>query len=108
MTRKKPYAPNNWQAFKDAPDSLFERHTFEEVMEWKVAGWELPSSVHCIIRTTNVDTKKVKEYHYKRDSAAKALVKRIMKEGRHEFTICDSESIHHLYPEYKDDEIDED
>ena len=41
----KPYYPNNWEAYKEAPDEMFEPHTFEEVMSWKVAGWELPSSV---------------------------------------------------------------
>ena len=41
--------PNNWKAYKDAPDDMFEPHTFEEVMDWKVAGWELPSSGNCLI-----------------------------------------------------------
>ena len=62
MSKKKPYYPNNWQAFKDAPDEMFCDHTFDELMDWKVAGWELPSSVYCIIRTMDVNTKKVKEY----------------------------------------------
>ena len=30
------YYPNNWQEYKDAPDEMFERHTFEEIMSWKV------------------------------------------------------------------------
>ena len=48
------YYPNNWEHYKDAPDEMFEPHTFEEVMSWKVAGWELPSSVCCIIRAETV------------------------------------------------------
>ena len=105
--KKKPYYPNNWQAFKDAPDDMFMNHTFDELMDWKVAGWELPSSVNCIIRTMDVNTKKVKEYHYKRPGAARNKVKKLMDEGKHEFTLVDAESIHHLSPKY-DDELDED
>ncbi len=48
MNGKKPYHPNNWKMFKDAPDEAFHPHTFEEIMEWKVAGWELPADVACI------------------------------------------------------------
>lgn len=44
MSGKKPYFPSNWKMYKDAPDEAFQQHTFEEVMEWKVAGWELPST----------------------------------------------------------------
>ena len=106
--KKKPYYPNNWQAFKDAPDDMFMNHTFDELMDWKVAGWELPSSVNCIIRTMDVNTKKVKEYHYKRPGAARNKVKKLMDEGRHEFTLVDADSIHHLSPRYDDDETEED
>ena len=106
--RRRPYLPNNWELYKDAPDDMFMNHTFEELMDWKVAGWELPSSVYCIIRTMDVNTKKVKEYHYKRRGAARNKVYKLMQEGRHEFTICDSEAIHHLLPEYDDDELEED
>ena len=28
----KAYYPNNWEHYKDAPDEMFEPHTFEEVM----------------------------------------------------------------------------
>ena len=45
MNGKKPYFPNNWKLFKDAPSEAFEPHPFIEVMEWKVAGWELPADV---------------------------------------------------------------
>jgi hypothetical protein len=70
----KPYYPNNWEAYKEAPDEMFEPHTFEEVMSWKVAGWELPSSVCCIIRA---ETKgKVKEFVYQSQHAAKEKVRK--------------------------------
>ena len=60
--KKKPYYPNNWQAYKDAPDDVWkDPPRFDELMDWKVGGWELPSSVYCILRTMDVNTKKVKE-----------------------------------------------
>jgi len=101
MTKKKPYLPNNWQQYKDAPDELFLQHTFDEFMDWKVAGWALPSSVACILRVTDINTKKVKEYTYQRRSSAEAKVKKLLDtagyEGK-EFTICDSDNIHFLTP----------
>ena len=59
MSGKKRYYPNNWQEYKDSDDDMFDTHTFEELMTWKVGGWELPSSVACIIRVSDVNTGKV-------------------------------------------------
>ena len=94
---KKKYFPNNWQAYKDADDSLFMQHTYEELMEWKLAGWELPSSVCCIIRVTNSKNGKVKEYTYSKPKAAMSFVGKLMAQG-HEFTVADDEQIHHMVP----------
>jgi hypothetical protein len=66
MGKKKPYLPNNWDEYKNADDDAFIPHTFEEIMSWKVAGWELPASVVCIIRKTDIETKKTVEYTYSR------------------------------------------
>ena len=95
----KPYYPNNWEAYKAAPDEAFVPHTFEELMSWKVAGWELPSSVGCIIRA---ETKgKVKEYVYQKQYAAENKVKSLMAEGA-EFTVCTDEAIHFVSPDSTD------
>ena len=99
MAKKKPYCDNNWQEYKDAPDDFFIPHRYEEVMEWKVHGWSLPSTVCCIIRTTDLDTKKTKEYVYRKPSAATKKVNDLMLQGGVEFCIADHESIHHLFPE---------
>jgi len=95
---KKEYYPNNWQEYKDADDDAFIPHTFEEIMSWKVGGWELPSSVCCVIRVTNVETKKVKEHVYSKRSAAQAKVDQLIDMPGIEFTVCDHEAIHHLAP----------
>lgn len=95
---KKDYFPNNWQEFKDADDDNFIPHTFEELMSWKVAGWELPASVCCIIRVTDIKTKKVAEYTYQKHRSAQDKVNSLINTPDVEFTVVDHESIHHLSP----------
>jgi hypothetical protein len=68
-------------------------------MSWKVANWELPSSVCCLIRVTDLTTKKVKEHVYQQRNAAQRKVAQLMTTENVEFTVCDHESIHHLSPE---------
>lgn len=94
------YYPNNWQEYKDAPDEMFEQHTFEEIMSWKVAGWELRPGVCCIIRT-ETPKGKIKEFTYQRRSAAEAKVKSLMSKGA-EFTVCTDEAIHFVSPDFTD------
>ena len=98
MSKKKPYYHNNWQGYKDADDSFFLAHEFDEFMEWKVHQWELPSSVVCIIRETDAKTKKVKEHVYSKQSYAIKKIHKLMDQGK-EFTICDEVQIHQMYPE---------
>jgi len=100
------YYPNNWQEYKDSPDEFFIPHTFEEMMSWKVAGWELPSSVCCIIRA-NTHKGKVKEFVYQKHSAAEAKVAALMHEGV-EFTVCTDEAIHFVSPNAEDYDTDYD
>jgi hypothetical protein len=98
MSGKKNYFPNNWQEYAEASDDNFIPHTFEEIMSWKVAGWELPSSVCCIIRVTDVKTKKVKELVYQKRSAAQRMAEELINTPGIEFTVVDHETIHHLSP----------
>ena len=98
--KNKPYFPNNWEAYNEVDAELFEALPFEQFMDWKVAGWELPSSVTCIIRDFNVRTGKIKEYVYQKPSAAKNKVRQLMDAGESEFTVCNHDTIHHMYPKY--------
>jgi len=102
MPKKKPYFPNNVEAYRGAPSEWFEEIPYDEFMDWKIAGWELPSSVACIIREENLETGKIKEYVYQRASAAKAKTRAIMREGISEFTVCAPEAIHFMTPEKED------
>ena len=102
MAKKKKYYPNNWQKYKDCPDDFFSLggkvyHTFDDFMEWKVAGWELPSSVCCIIRVEHKNSGKIKEYHYSNTKSAIKFCNKLMDEG-HEFTIVDEEQVQQMVP----------
>jgi hypothetical protein len=101
--KKKPYFPNNWQEYKDAPDDMFHSHTFEEIMEWKVGGWELPSSISCVIRVRNVNTFKTKEYVYQKSAAARDKIYALAENPDLEITICDHNAIHFLSQADNDD-----
>ena len=99
MRKKKRYYPNNWAAYARTPDKFFMPIAFDEFFEWKVAGWELPSSVACIIRERNTITGKVKEYTYSRVGDAKNKWRAIMDIGESEFTVCTPEAVHFMEPE---------
>ena len=95
---KKKYYPNNWRAIKDAPDQFFLPLDYDEFMDWKIKGWEIPSSVACIIREQNVKTGKVTEHVYSRLINANKRANKIMKEGKSEFLVCTHDDIGHIYP----------
>ncbi len=109
MMPKKPYLPNNWRALKETPDEYFrdpasnKTFTFEEFMDWKIAGWEIPSSVHGIIRERNLTTGKVSEQYYKRASSINERLKQGLQKGESEFVVCLDDAIVKLIPEDYED-----
>jgi len=107
MTSKKKYFPNNWRAYKEAHHSFFIPIPYDEFMDWKIAGWEMPSSVSCMIRETNRRTGKVKEYIYSSETAAKNRARRIMDKGESEFIVCTPNEIHYMEPELNYDEFED-
>ena len=98
---KKKYFPNNWKAIKDAPYQFFESIPFDEFMDWKMMGWEIPTSIAAIVREQNLKTGEVKEYIYNTISGANKRCKRIMKESRSEFLVCTHDDIAHMFPTTK-------
>ena len=105
--KKKPDFPNNWEAIKDCHDSFFSPIPFDEFMDWKIFGYEIPSSIDSIIREHNLETGKVTEYVYRTIDGGKKRAKRIMDEGKSEFVVCTHDQVHHVYPEtteYKEDD----
>ena len=95
---KKKYYPNNWKNIKDAPEQFFLPLEYDEFMDWKINGWEIPSSVACIIREQDIKTGKVTEHVYSRLSNANKRANKIMKEGKSEFLVCTHDDIGHIYP----------
>tara|TARA_Y100001951_G_C11175257_1_gene202683 strand:+ start:72 stop:401 length:330 start_codon:yes stop_codon:yes gene_type:complete len=100
--KKKPYYPNNWQAYANCPDEFFESLPIEQFMDWRVEGWEIPSSIACIIREEDKETGTINEYVYSRNSAAQKRVNKIMNKGN-TFIVCGHDGLHHMYP--KDEEL---
>ena len=96
--KKKPYFPNNWKELKNVPAEFFDDLSFEEFMDWKIAGWELPSSVSCIIREKNLSSGKITEHVYQREHAARRKAQSIMNKGESEFYVCSRDAIHYMYP----------
>lgn len=101
--KKGDYFPNNWQEYKDADDSDFISHTFEEVMTWKVGNWEIPGSVECIIRVRDLEKNKVTEHVYQRRDAAQRKVNNLISTPGIEFTVCTEDHIHFVSPAKIDD-----
>lgn len=109
MSRKK-YFPNDWKLYKNAPDDFFMPHTYDEIMDFKIAAWELPNNIFCLIRESDLTTKKVKEYVYQRRSAAEKKVDQLMKKEGIEFTVCTPQQIHFVsqldIEDYEDEQED--
>ena len=102
MPKKKPYFHNNVEAIREAPDEYFIPIPFDEFMDWKIGGWELPSSCNYIIRERNLSTGKVKEYVYQKPSAAKKKLEERMSSGDCEFVVADHDNVHILTPKWED------
>ena len=100
MSKKKDF-PNNWKAIKDAPYQFFESIPFDEFMDWKMMGWEIPTSIAAIVREQNLKTGEVKEYIYNTISGANKRCKRIMRESKSEFLVCTHDDIAHMFPTNK-------
>ena len=105
MSKKKKgkkYFPNNYDAVSQTPPEYFSDYlpTFEEFMDWKIGGYEIPSSINCIIRETRCDTGEVTEYVYQSAGHAKRRARQIMDEGVSEFVVATAEQLHYLRPEH--------
>tara|TARA_B100000902_G_scaffold289224_1_gene275491 strand:+ start:132 stop:443 length:312 start_codon:yes stop_codon:yes gene_type:complete len=97
--RKKGYEPNNWKLIKDTPSDCFPEITYDDFYEWTVINWKINSSHECIIRATNLETRKVTEHPYKYRGAAYKFIERLI--DTHEFVVVDHEAVHALTPKPK-------
>ena len=94
--KKKPYFPNNWKAYQESPAEWFQPMPYEQFYSWKIDGWELPSSVQCIIRE-ETKSGEIKEYVYTRAKDAQKRIQRLM-DDESKFIVADQDQIHFLEP----------
>ena len=85
--------PNNWEDIAMSDDEMFETCTFEEFMIG-MSYWSLPSSHAVLMRVTNKDTGKVKEYSYRKMGNARNRMLKLVEDPANEIVICDNDSIH--------------
>lgn len=102
------YFPNKWRKYKDIPAENFDPVFFDDLMEWKVSGWELPRDVACIIRACSLADHKVTEHVYKRMSAAENKIRQYMTYRKHELFVCAEEALYYVHPESIEDRNDDD
>ena len=97
MKRKK-YFKNNVKLLQGVPDEHFESITYDEFMDWKIHGYEIPDEICCILRERNVDTGKVKEHVYQYRHAARNKAQKLMKQGNVEITVVQRDAVHFIPP----------
>ncbi len=102
------YFPNKWRRYKDIPADKFEPLYYEDVMEWKVAGWELPPDVVCVIRARNLETSSIEEHVYKRQHSAEAKIRNYMTYKSHELVICSEDALYYVHPDQLGEQPDDD
>ena len=95
MRRK--YYPNNWEAIKECPSSYFPEMLYEEFKDWKIHGYQLPSSHFGIVRIENLDTGKIEEATYKSEYHARQRLKKEMKGNKH-ITLATMDGVYNLMP----------
>ena len=86
--------PNNFDAIQEAPDEIFEPCSVEDFFDWRVGGWDIPSSVMCIMRAEHTKTGRITEHVYSKPGHARNRLLKYMEEGNYEVTIANHESIH--------------
>ena len=101
------YFPNKWNRIADIPADKFEPLYYEDVMDWKVAGWELPADIACVIRARDLENSKVTEHVYKRMSYAENKIRQYMTYKTHELIVCAEEALYYVHPNFMEDTNDD-
>ena len=104
--RNGKYFPNNWRQYKDSPDEMFIPHAFDDIMEWKVYGWQLMPKVSAVMRVQDLETSKVKEYSYQRLNAIQNRCQKLKDSGkRYEITVATHEVVDVFLTHPEDDQL---
>ena len=67
--KRKADFPNNWKRYSELDPELFTPIEYEDFMDWKIYGWEIPSNICCLIRERNMITNRIKEHVDQRPAA---------------------------------------
>ena len=95
--KKRKYYPNNWDAIKQCPPHYFPAMEYEDFRDWKVFGYQLPSSHYAVVRIDDRDKGTIEEYTYKTEHHTR---QRLMKEmnGNKRVTIATMDGVYYLMP----------
>jgi basic membrane lipoprotein Med (substrate-binding protein (PBP1-ABC) superfamily) len=94
---RKKYFPNSWQAIKDTPSEYFASMSYEQFEDWKIYGYELPDSIHSLVRTIDEDGY-IHEFVYNTENGCKNRIKKAMKDNK-QIYICTMEGMYFLKPD---------
>lgn len=96
---KRKYYPNKWRQIQSIPAKYFDNIDYEDFMDWKLGGYEIPDNVLCLIRDRNLKTNKVTEHVYKQSPAAMKLIDKLAYVGDSEITVCTHNAVAHIEPQ---------
>ena len=94
---KRKYYPNNWEAIRGCPASYFPEMAYTDFEDWKIYGYQLPSSHFGIVRIEDLDKGTIEEFNYKSEYHTKQRLKKEMK-GNKKVTLATMEGVYHLMP----------
>lgn len=89
------YLPNNWDAIESLPtdQNYFPELTYEEFMDWRVAGFEIPSSIDCIIRAESKQTGEITEHVYRSGMSARKRLFMYKQSGDHHVVMVNTNAV---------------
>ena len=85
--------PNSFDQIAEVDSSSFPDMDFEEFMDWRVGGWEIPGNVQFIIRAEDANTQNIKEHVYMTRRGAQNKIKKYGKAATHNLTVAGHETI---------------
>ena len=93
--KRRKYFPHNIREIQEAPDHFFYPIPYDELIEWKIFGYEIPDSVFCIMRIRNKETQLIEERYYNTTHYAKKRLAKCIEDGS-EVTMVSNEGCYHI------------
>ena len=93
--KRRKYFPHNIKEIQAAPDDFFYSLPYNELIEWKINGYEIPDSVFCIMRIKNKETQLIEERYYNTTHYAKKRLAECIEDGS-EVTMVSNEGCYYI------------